>query len=87
MINDATSSEIGRRSPTHTVVKPDHLPRDFRRHEFGHGRVAHDILRAEAKAHHEAAGDQDRHVGRERRRQRRDSEQQQIELIGEARRP
>ena len=27
--NDATSSEIGKPVTTHTVVKPDHLPRDF----------------------------------------------------------
>ncbi len=59
-------------------------PARLRRNEFGQRRIADHDFGAEAEALHEAAGDQLGHVLREGRRQRRQPEDQEVDLIGEA---
>ena len=59
-------------------------PRDLRRHEFGQRRIADHDLGAEAEPLHEAADDELVHVLREGGGERGETEDQQVDLIGEA---
>jgi len=58
-------------------------PARLRRNEFRQRRIADDDFGAEAEALEEAADDQLIHVLRERRRQRRQPEDQEVDLVGE----
>jgi hypothetical protein len=84
--DDQVAEQRGRRKARDDQERHESepAPAGLRRHELGQRRIADNDLGAEAHPLHEAAGDELVHVLRERRRERGEPEDEEIELVGEA---